>query len=46
MIKVAVVYTDGKKELTYLTSRSISWVIAIIKHNNKQGIRTLALIKE
>lgn len=46
MFKVGAVYPDGSKEITYLSSRSIGWIIAIIKSNNREGIRTLVLVKE
>jgi hypothetical protein len=34
MFKVGVVYKNGKKEITYLSPRSMDWVIRIIKTNN------------
>jgi hypothetical protein len=44
--KVGVCYPDGRKEITYLSSRSLGWILAIIESNTRQGIRTLVLIKE
>jgi hypothetical protein len=46
MFKVGVCYRGGKKEITYLSHRSINWIHCLIKDNNKQGIRTLVLVKE
>jgi hypothetical protein len=46
MFKVGAVYPDGSKEITYISSRSLGWILAIIKSNNREGIRTLVLIKE
>jgi hypothetical protein len=46
MFKVGVVYKSGRKEITYLSPRSMDWVIRIIKTNNEQGNRVLVLVKE
>ena len=46
IFKVGVTYPDGRKEINYLSSRSIGWIVPTIKSNNRQGIRTLVLVKE
>jgi hypothetical protein len=46
MFKVGVCYPNGKKEITYLTHRSMLHIKYLIHDNNKRGIRTLILLKD